>query len=307
MGKAEHRDFIKRLSVASRAGFTLVEMLAAMTILVVLILFLGRVVTDSTTIWSTGMRRSEVNNAGRAVIDFMLYDLGAAIADSVLRFQVNSDTDDAFGFGSDEIRFVALDEPPGRPNRRSAREVVYYITNMRDAENEPIDYRYRLMRQRVVNLTGSPGMSAYSGDNPSDSGLNWVTKPRFVGAEDVAENVRTLEIWAYSYDYDQPGFNTFDYDTMRPYPGQPLTWGPPLWVDVYLEFMSDADAARAAQLAETHGETGDVTIDFVRRNSQRFAARAFLHNSAGYHRPNEHYPFYEPFHDEFNWPPFDVN
>ncbi len=292
------------------AAFTLIEMLAAMTILVVVIMFMGRVVTESTNLWTTGMRRSEANNAGRAIVEFMVRDLSAALADDVIRFQVSSDVDDVYGFSSDRVRLVSLDQlgrveqvPSGQLRYyRGAREIVYYLGPMRDVNNKIIPHRYRLLRNRVIRF--DDGVTAYTSgahSNPNvQGGIKWVEKG--VAGLQVAENVRTLEFWAYSYNYQSASFNSFNFDTHQPYPGQPDPWGPPLWIDFYIELMGESDARQAAELASIHGEDGAITRDFVERNSQRFAARAHLQNAAGYNRPREYYPFYEPYHNEFAWP-----
>ena len=60
-------------------GFTLIELLAGIVILSVLVLFLTRVFTDSTNMWTKGTSRVESNLSGRAAVEFMSRELAGAI------------------------------------------------------------------------------------------------------------------------------------------------------------------------------------------------------------------------------------
>jgi prepilin-type N-terminal cleavage/methylation domain-containing protein len=281
-----------------RAAFTLIEMLAAMAILVVLILFLGRVVAESSTVWSAGARRTEMNVWGRAAMDFITRDISAMIADDVIRFEVKSDVDEAFGFDADRIHFLSLNQT-SESGRRTASAIIYYIRPMVDpVNNERIPRRYRLTRNAWVSV---PQITAYTGNvNPSIPGdLDWTDRaPQSGTSDDVAENIRTFEVFAYDYNFEEH----FDYSNMTPNDlNGSQSFGPPLWVDVYMEVFSQSDAERAADLGRIYGERNRITTEYVRRNVQRFAVRVFPHNSTGYNRPNEFYPHYEPYRDEFVW------
>lgn len=291
-----------------QAGFTLIEMLVSVAILVLLVLFLGRMVIESSSLWSSGMKSSEVNNAGRAIIEFMVRDISATVADDVLRYQAESDVIETYGFESDRIRFVSFNQLARSIDDReyrTAREIIYYISNMKDADNDDMDHRYRLMRTRTWRF--DDGVTAYTNGPhsrrnatpPIKGGIEWVEK-NISGALQVAENIRTLEIWTYAYDYENGSFSTFNFDTHT----DGADWGAPLWIDFYIEMLGEADAARAADLASLHGERDVRTRSFVERNTQRFAARAYLHNAAGYSRRDEFYPHYEPYHPEYDfvWP-----
>ncbi len=288
-------------------------MLAAMTILIVLVLFLGRVVTESASVWSSGARRSEVNVWGRATIDFITRDLSALIADDVVRFQVRSDVDQAFGFDADRVHFIQLNqlahsgeiELPGDTPRRTASAVIYYIRSMIDPlDGSWMDHRYRLTRNEWRSLDQ---VTAYEpNESPSiEEGAYWVLRnPQAAVSFDIAENIRTFEVFAYDYEFQ----GRFDFDNMGTLPGgSPWAWGPPLWVDIYMEVFAQSDAERAADLASVHGETAAITEDFVRRNVQRFAVRVFPHSATGFNRPGEYYPNYEPHRANFDWPAVNID
>ena len=56
---------------AHRSGFSLIEVLAAVAILMVVVLFLGQVFTESTKIFSLSTKRSYSMLEGRAVMDLL--------------------------------------------------------------------------------------------------------------------------------------------------------------------------------------------------------------------------------------------
>jgi len=67
-----------------RRGFTLMEILVAMTILAIIILIVSGIFQQSSTAWEAGERKTELNMEGRAAIDLMAQELANAVADPVL-------------------------------------------------------------------------------------------------------------------------------------------------------------------------------------------------------------------------------
>jgi prepilin-type N-terminal cleavage/methylation domain-containing protein len=64
---------------AKNGGFTLVELLAAMTILVIITLIVSKMFQQASVSWDTGTRKAETNMKGRAVVDFIARELSEAI------------------------------------------------------------------------------------------------------------------------------------------------------------------------------------------------------------------------------------
>lgn len=64
-------------------GFSLLEMLLAMTILVIIVLIMSTVFHQSSVAWDAGMRKAEGNMAARAVLGFMTRELRGAVVDPV--------------------------------------------------------------------------------------------------------------------------------------------------------------------------------------------------------------------------------
>ena len=75
-------------------AFTLLELLVAMGILVIIVLIVARIFAQASATWSTGVRLSEVNMTGRAVVDFVAQDLSQAVMSTNMGY----DFDPANGF-----------------------------------------------------------------------------------------------------------------------------------------------------------------------------------------------------------------
>ena len=65
----------------NQCGFTLVELLVSMTILVVITLMVARIFQQAGVAWDTGSRKAEKMMAGRAVSDFLAQQLSHAVPD----------------------------------------------------------------------------------------------------------------------------------------------------------------------------------------------------------------------------------
>ncbi len=258
----------------SRRGFTMIELMAAMAILLMITLFVGRIFSDSTKMWKLGTRR--VTNAmdGRAVVDFIVREMSSAIADDVLVFahKFNADSD-VLGMDSDRIYFTTTDQRAELDSqtylRRQVRQVSYLVSNMLDVNNDPIVGRYRIVRNMRNNSIGA------ANDFTCYTTPNWWTSTAMnyeggegsgSGSDTLAENVRTLEFWVY----DRAGnlragtdYNSKDH-------------GPPGWIEIYVELLGEDDAIKASQLS------GAAASDFADRSSRRYVGRVYLNNGRGY-------------------------
>lgn len=63
----------------NREGFSLIELLVSMFLLVVLVLLASRLFDTSTNVWKTGTRKAEVNLTGRSVLDYLDRDIARAV------------------------------------------------------------------------------------------------------------------------------------------------------------------------------------------------------------------------------------
>lgn len=95
-----------------RRAFTLVELLAAMAILVVMMFLLFRFISGAQQAWSAANASQEIHEKARIALDLITRDLQSAVArsDDVpgfhIRFQQESNGSWSTATPSDEIRFV---------------------------------------------------------------------------------------------------------------------------------------------------------------------------------------------------------
>ena len=278
---------------ARRHGFTLIELLSAMSILVVIVLLMSRVFTESTNIWQLGARRVTAATEGRVIMDFLVREMSMAIADDIVTFKLNSDQDifwvppghtpqtfNTYGAQNDEVAFVAMTRPGSSGWRRTANQFVYFVAPMLDMDSQEIPNRYRLVRTRrtttlyntIENREAGPyGRPHMPRGNPTwwhemDPDWQETGSPALRALETIAENVAAFEVWAYSEERDQ---YRFSYDSMEE--GDML----PLWVDIYIEMLGEADAERAALLWDADENEASR---FVENNARRYTARVFFPN-----------------------------
>lgn len=100
------------------SGFTLMELLVAMAILVIITMIVAQVFQQANVAWDTGMKKSETTMKGRAIADFMAQELSrAAFLPDHPDFNVSGQNAD----------FWILDD--AEPGRRSPRHITYNGVN----------------------------------------------------------------------------------------------------------------------------------------------------------------------------------
>jgi len=89
----------------SRQGFTLLEVLVAMTILMILVIMVANMFSQATNATNSGTERAEVETAGRAALGFMSMKLSQAIVGTDdWRFELSAGKDVIFYSVSDTIQ-----------------------------------------------------------------------------------------------------------------------------------------------------------------------------------------------------------
>lgn len=103
----------------SRSGFTLLEILVAVSLLIIIVLIMSGIFQQSTIAWESGIRKTELNMEGRAALNLMADELGMAVA-SGSNLTVNIRNGSA-------IQFWTLGEVTDQ--ERSVRKVAYRLNN----------------------------------------------------------------------------------------------------------------------------------------------------------------------------------
>lgn len=267
-----------------RRGFTLVEILAAMAILAIILLMLGNIFTQSHRIWKLGTKRSLGLGETRGVMEALNRVISQAIADSKITFKLRSNNDDPFpGYGCkwvygwevDELYLLTMVRTPwsDRQYRREAHSYVIFVTNMVDAAGNRIPNRFRLVQSRK---TGAQYTTPY---NLSISAYKTKTWWKEFGSqvsegnlETLAENVAAFEIWAWSEKANRYVANYYSLDQDNKLP---------LWVDIWLEVLSEEEAIQLAALWAASPEAARL---YLNQHTRRYASRVYLANRIGYVR-----------------------
>lgn len=238
-------------------GFTIIELLAAMAVLLIMVALLSRVFGSAASTWRSGNKRIESNNTGRSALEFMSRELAGLITCSNLpTLKLDSDADTILGMDSDRLTFVTLSHKAEfRGSKyRDVQQVHYAIAEMPSEAG-----RYGLYRW-VTEDSDSPYFSSYEDPHWYSSMAN--QSPTVDWCALIAENVRSFEVFITPVGSDTP---QAEYETSD---------GPPAAIDIYLEVLAEDDALRASLTPS------DST--FLNAATRRYATRIYVQNRAGY-------------------------
>lgn len=246
------------------AGFNLLELLIAMTVLVAVVTVACAVFTHSDEAWFRGTGRAANLSAGRAAMDLMTLDLQQAVADSRLTFRVQQDRAlcASYGFTNDEVCLVSLQSDSSDTNR-TAREIAYWV------RRETVPYeRYQLVRgcHAISNVSDTAGLDNcyFYGDWFKDLPEGGAGRPSGPDVGVLVDNVAALA-------FDCPAV-TGHYDS-RDYTNRL-----PEYLDVFLEVLDE----RAARQANDLAADPPAQRDFVERKARRYSTRINFLNRQGY-------------------------
>ena len=263
------------------AAFTMIELLAAITILMIIVSIMSVIFTESDRAWTQGTSMVERNTEGRAALNMIGHDLQYALADEMLTFAMREDAErgddmESYGFLNSEICFVSLvHQPEDNNNPRASQRIVYYVKERTvDDNSEDGLGRYQLMR--VAINTGNDSIDA-AYDHETWYEFDRDAEEVFDNTAIIAENVTALAFFAPDGTGDiVKNYLSTDKDNDNRLPE---------YVDVYLEVMGEKDAIRAAQLktlAEEDKIPEEKITEFVENYSRRYTARVYFQNRAGY-------------------------
>ncbi len=217
-------------------GFTLIEVLVAMSILVVIMTMMARIFTDLTTTWQIGTRRIAAASEGRVIMQFLAREISMAIADETVTFRVDNNAPAFYGASSSEINFLGLNRQSSTDFRRAGTQFAYFIDQMVDRNDNPLPNRFRLVRTR---RTGSMYETNQNRANSAYRRSDWWQTMGTQPIEVIADNIASFQVFAYcetAGDYVDNYTSSTRDDRL------------PLWVDIYVEMLDPATAERVALL-----------------------------------------------------------
>jgi prepilin-type N-terminal cleavage/methylation domain-containing protein len=138
---------VKRPStIQSTRGFSLIEVLAAMSILLLIVLMISQVFTGTSQAFSQGMIATEQGSSGRSALNFMASEMQGAMSDDRVPIEIVYTEQDAALSG--EITFIAqnvfMKKPVGTSERRSGQIVKYGLYKYPGSPTDPA--RWQLWR-----------------------------------------------------------------------------------------------------------------------------------------------------------------
>lgn len=243
-------SFAKRPSKLklTRAGFSLVEVLAAMVVLSVIVLIVARIFTGSTAALEAGTRRMDNNLIARSSLEFFSRELSQAVADHRVYLKVEEGAGPAWeGASSDTINFVSLNHKAEYRSDpfRDVQQIQYAVEAHTDG---------RLMfKRRVTEDESSNYFTSYALD-----GNQWWSTMGGAFANEIAMNVANFRV------------NVFDTNMVYRASYDSAVRGPPLYADIYLSVLDESDALRAIGMASR--------TTYVTQKVRRYATRVYFMN-----------------------------
>lgn len=269
--------------VLHRSGFTLVEVLASMAVLIVLILALTRMFMEASGIVRRGTTALMRNSTGETALETLLQDAEGMVVNERLACYVEANTayagTDQFGF--DDVWFISTsgDQDDDIPYEY----YHFYVTNTIATNALGAAYmRFDLMKERMIFAVGdSRGLYALDSTD-----TKWWVKgkalPKAVWDSQVlADNVVRFDIYCLGWDgqgwmAQSGGLHIFDSTAGPNIPGllpavrETYKNIPPASFDIYLQLTSPEAAV----------EGGMALVDGVPEDAQKKAREMMIRESS---------------------------
>jgi prepilin-type N-terminal cleavage/methylation domain-containing protein len=283
--------------VSMKSGFTLIEVLAAMAVLVILILALTRMFAESAGIVRRGTTALMRNSTIETVLETILKDTESMVVNERLPCYIRADVTDPGGFGFDEAWFVTTSGDQDDDRAYQLRR--YYVRETIGTNNLGLAYkRFQLFRDVWI--------LAVADDNNVDvleNNRRWWETASSWGTESymLADNVVRFDIYCLGWDGEDwmaghSGLHVFD-STMGPL-SLPLAereryrYTPPASFDIYMQITSP-EAAVEGGMALVGGLGAPIEQKaraLMIRESATILGRATpLMGAAQLHHPTKHY------------------
>ena len=273
--------------VSSGAGFTLVEVLASMAVLVVLVLALTRMFVMATNVTRSGTSALMRNSTGETAMETLLQDTEGMVVNERLACYVRADLTDAGvdGFGFDDVWFISTsgDQDDDMPYEY----FHYYVTNTLSTTPQGAPYmRFDLVKDRMIFAVGDQrGMYALSTNDTQWWDIAQTFAATEFGPWDrqvLADHVVRFDIYCTGWDGrgwmsgTSAGLHVFDSTVgpnlagLPPAEKEKLKNMPPAAFDIYLQLTSP-DVAM---------ESGMALVSGVPAATQKKAREMMIQNSS---------------------------
>ena len=245
--------------VALQKGFTLIEVLASMAVLVILMLALTRMFVEAANITRRGQGALMRNSVAETAMETILQDLEGMVVNERLACQFRGDRTDrqqdpsthGYGFGFDEAWFVTTSGD--QDDSRAYQTVHYYVTN--SLAMNPLGAAY--MRFQLIREVGLFANADNWGVDIMQKGMDWWEPSNWDGNRVVysdrnvlAENVIRFDFYilGWSETANNPVVSWMEADgyptnivfnsLIGPRDARSKSNMPPAAIDVYFEVTS---------------------------------------------------------------------
>lgn len=249
-----------------RRAFTLVEILAAMAILVMVVLGLTRAFNDATDLFRRGTVTVERNSTVQVAMDRIATDLEGLIVNKRLAcYQVANVVEDNF----DEMFFASSAAPTGAETPSdpdSSYFFVHYYVRVQTNEFAGVKYRnYQLMREWWYRATlfNNAANPYPNGIDPAGSDRQWWERAAEVGSQTdvLLDNLVRFDVYLHNEDGELitrwVGIKGYFDSTQTKPPEYPEADVLPAMIDIYVQVTSEETMRRAGAII-AKGATGDL-------------------------------------------------
>ena len=290
-----------------RAAFTLIEVLAAMAVLVVLVLALTRMFMESAGITRRGLTAVMRNSAGETAMETLLQDTEGMAVNERIGCYVEANATDPGGFGFDDVWFITTsgDQDDGR-----AYQMMHYYVLQKIATNAlGATYQRNMLYRDLWILAVADHQRANKDglDVLSTNDLYGIPQTRWWSDEFynnrgqpdqnmLADNVVRFDVYCLGWDgedwmRENAGKRIFD-STRGPVGFPEHKNKPPAAFDVYLQITSPEVAVESgmALVPGVDAATQKKAREMMIRESATILGRASpIIGAAQFQHPVDHY------------------
>ena len=288
-------------SARTSGGFTLIEVMVAMSVLLLLVMGMTRLFSQATAITSQGMTSIARNSVAETAMETMLQDVDGMIVNERLGCYIESDSVDygSHGFGFDEVWFVSTsgDQDDDMPYEY----FHYYIaeTTVTNSLGAPF-VRFDLHKSRMIMAVADK----YATYALTKGHANWwealgKLPKNYWDDQVLAENVVRFDIYCLGWDghaWMSGKGNSTEFDSRIAHSAGPKLGNvkdvPPAAFDIYLQVTSP-DAAMEGGMALVSGMGSSLELKgrelMIKESASYFGRAVPVTGVAQLHHPETHY------------------
>lgn len=284
----------------AKSGFTLIEVMVAMSVLILVVMGMTSIFSQASGITSQGMTSTMRNSVGETAMETILQDVDGMIVNGRLGCYIEANATDSndseYGFGFDEIMFISTS---GDQDDDMPYEYFWYHVEETTATNAlGAEYvRFVLMKSRSI-MANFDELGTY----PLAKGQSeWWDRGAFDSVrwdeQVLAENVVRFDIYCKGWDGEDWMSNSdgtlHRFNSVEgPRKNSKLAGIPPAAFDIYMQITSP-DAAMEGGMALVENRSSEVARKgrekMIRESATYFGRTVPLTGISQLHHPADHY------------------